>query len=866
MAGMIPVWESTVLTPTPIIPIQIPTTYEENNMIKIIDAVSQNVTLDVTNMGIRNIWFDGTYWWMGDWAYPNAYTHFDVFVYRYNADWSNKTTMFSNSYSVGGATGSGTIPVMSYVNGNYYVGMSLQSQASPPLWGRSIWSSATGEAPWSYVFLTVPGGTYDSLNFVQALALGASTYFLFYDVTNNYALICDASNYYIDSGRNGLISGAYSDGSYIYFLSYKSTDDTFSIRKWDPVGGFVQDSAPTFSGGASFATDTAQLWKNGTSWVVGWANTLYYKESTVWQRVIVPTAATPAPNWYLDSGTLKIRSFTYANTSIYIDNGAIRVRQLTSSYATSCAWDDYIITTAKAIYKLQTTNYPCSEAVLTRAVFQASNFQWKGTLIPVTNAGLDVYDSAGVYRGFYKFSDKIKQTGKIYADLMISPAAAELFLEITADFSDGSHTDTAIITHLVEDYGCNWIKTGTLSTASVSPKFKWNKTPLWRCLRDICEYTKQIWYLDANCALQYNPGTTDSTVSFTIAGGNFAILEKQLSVLKKSIITISGANGLTSTITQEIGYQPYLNQYPSIIDQTTLDTMRNSLATVFNNTLNICKCIYQGTNVVNIGLKSTVEFNRDPWNVSSGLQYIMWDEWNLLCNHHQFLSYDVFYQPLPNNAGITPETALAYAAAKLDTTTAASTYVALTGDQTIAGVKTFSSFPITPSSSPTTDYQVANKQYIDKANMIGSGNACWIPCIFQIAYPTADSAIQNYGGLGSVSGSSKYWAFKAPIPTNKGGLKLYIKGFRFANATADANNYVTKVDIFGSSANSNVNILNSDTTDWTTAASSATDYDGASVSAIDCSGYADVGIIIQTESNGNNNLIIGAVQLECYYA
>lgn len=33
--------------------------------------------------------------------------------------------------------------------------------------------------------------------------------------------------------------------------------------------------------------------------------------------------------------------------------------------------------------------------------------------------------------------------------------------------------------------------------------------------------------------------------------------------------------------------------------------------------------------------------------------------------------------------------------------------------QTIAGVKTFSSFPITPSSAPTTDYQVANKKYVD---------------------------------------------------------------------------------------------------------------------------------------------------------
>jgi len=33
--------------------------------------------------------------------------------------------------------------------------------------------------------------------------------------------------------------------------------------------------------------------------------------------------------------------------------------------------------------------------------------------------------------------------------------------------------------------------------------------------------------------------------------------------------------------------------------------------------------------------------------------------------------------------------------------------------QTIAGVKTFSSFPVTPSAAPTTDYQAANKKYVD---------------------------------------------------------------------------------------------------------------------------------------------------------
>jgi len=33
--------------------------------------------------------------------------------------------------------------------------------------------------------------------------------------------------------------------------------------------------------------------------------------------------------------------------------------------------------------------------------------------------------------------------------------------------------------------------------------------------------------------------------------------------------------------------------------------------------------------------------------------------------------------------------------------------------QTIAGVKTFSDFPITPSTAPTTDFQAVNKKYVD---------------------------------------------------------------------------------------------------------------------------------------------------------
>ena len=40
-------------------------------------------------------------------------------------------------------------------------------------------------------------------------------------------------------------------------------------------------------------------------------------------------------------------------------------------------------------------------------------------------------------------------------------------------------------------------------------------------------------------------------------------------------------------------------------------------------------------------------------------------------------------------------------------------YVNSAGDESIAGVKTFTSFPVTPSSAPTTNFQMANKKYVD---------------------------------------------------------------------------------------------------------------------------------------------------------
>jgi len=52
-----------------------------------------------------------------------------------------------------------------------------------------------------------------------------------------------------------------------------------------------------------------------------------------------------------------------------------------------------------------------------------------------------------------------------------------------------------------------------------------------------------------------------------------------------------------------------------------------------------------------------------------------------------------------------------YSKAEIDSKN--NTKVSKTGDETIAGVKTFSSFPVTPSSEPIGSYDVVNKKYVD---------------------------------------------------------------------------------------------------------------------------------------------------------
>ena len=155
-------------------------------------------------------------------------------------------------------------------------------------------------------------------------------------------------------------------------------------------------------------------------------------------------------------------------------------------------------------------------------------------------------------------------------------------------------------------------------------------------------------------------------------------------------------------------------------------------------------------------------------------------------------------------------------------------YVLMSGDQTVAGVKSFSSFPVTPSSAPTTNYQVSNKKYVD--DLIGAwqsytvswtaittnpslGNGTLIGRYVQIGKTVIGSISLTMGSTTTYGTGA--WSFSLPVAAKTAGV-LY--GGQFIAIDAGTTNYVgvlfiisgdTKMTYFsrdGSSAELNKNV------------------------------------------------------------
>lgn len=125
------------------------------------------------------------------------------------------------------------------------------------------------------------------------------------------------------------------------------------------------------------------------------------------------------------------------------------------------------------------------------------------------------------------------------------------------------------------------------------------------------------------------------------------------------------------------------------------------------------------------------------------------------------------------------------------------------GAFTFTGVKTFSSFPITPSSAPTTSYQVANKKYIDDGltlkakdnavvHLTGNETVAGIKTLSNVLIPN--------DGISSISGMNVTVPSTSPYKKNTLILPLGVWNM-------DSTDYI-EVDIFnwfgGSSAQAKI--------------------------------------------------------------
>jgi hypothetical protein len=94
-------------------------------------------------------------------------------------------------------------------------------------------------------------------------------------------------------------------------------------------------------------------------------------------------------------------------------------------------------------------------------------------------------------------------------------------------------------------------------------------------------------------------------------------------------------------------------------------------------------------------------------------------------------------------------------------------YVATTGDETVAGIKTFSSIPVLPASDPSTDNQATRKLYVD--NMVREAGLTFIQPDANCTYPSSIGAADTSIKFAAGSACSTQFSFTVPrnAPTGK---------------------------------------------------------------------------------------------------
>ncbi|AVP41470.1 hypothetical protein SEA_WENTWORTH_31 [Streptomyces phage Wentworth] len=125
--------------------------------------------------------------------------------------------------------------------------------------------------------------------------------------------------------------------------------------------------------------------------------------------------------------------------------------------------------------------------------------------------------------------------------------------------------------------------------------------------------------------------------------------------------------------------------------------------------------------------------------------------------------------------------------------------VKLTGDQSVAGIKTFSSIPVGPASDPTTDNQLTRKLYVDSEILVVQGNVDDV--VADLA--TLDGEVVKITGDQSVAGIKTFSSIpvlpaSSPTTDNQATRKLYVDTLDGANVKLTGNQSISGVKTFSS--------------------------------------------------------------------
>ena len=146
--------------------------------------------------------------------------------------------------------------------------------------------------------------------------------------------------------------------------------------------------------------------------------------------------------------------------------------------------------------------------------------------------------------------------------------------------------------------------------------------------------------------------------------------------------------------------------------------------------------------------------------------------------------------------------------------------------------------------------------------MLGSGNSAWVPCIATMVNEYGHSGEVRSSGQSSVTfkgTADTYMCFQLPLPTNRGGKKLYLKGLKVEVRSADGNDYVDRVLI--QTANyAGGSVVFDDTTNLTSSQSKTYTF-----TASDVSGKETVIVAIKAVTTSDDQLNIHGVLIDCYY-